>query len=485
MFNVVWLKKDLRLHDHAALAKAVESQLPTLVLFILEDDWLHQDDFANRHWRFAYECLIDIGKRLNSKTKILHVLQGDPSIIFSELLRHHGCFNLLSHQETGNAFTYSRDKKIKTFCKSNSIAWSELPQFAVLRGLKSRVKWNDEWNRFMSEPQHEVKLNEFVPFHLDSQIKVRFKLSKHPNKELNIQAGGEKEALNLWENFLVFRYKNYSRHISKPRESRESCSRLSPHLTWGSISIRKLIQDLKKNRTTSRSLQNFKSRLHWHCHFIQKLESEPRIEFENQNSAYNEIRNIINEEWLEKWKTGHTGIPMVDACMRCVVHTGYLNFRMRAMLISFWTQHLWQPWQPAAIHLARQFTDYEPGIHYSQIQMQSGTVGYHTIRVYNPIKQALDHDPDATFIKQWLPELQHLPTDLAISPWKINEMEQLLYSFNLGVDYPKPIINPDVSGKIASQQLHLFKNQEQTKREAKRIMTIHLVPKNKKGQPND
>jgi deoxyribodipyrimidine photo-lyase len=155
---------------------------------------------------------------------------------------------------------------------------------------------------------------------------------------------------------------------------------------------------------------------------------------------------------------------------------------MRAMLISYWTQHLWQPWQPAAIHLAKQFTDYEPGIHYSQVQMQAGTVGYHTIRVYNPIKQALEHDSEAKFIKKWVPELRNLPIDLAISPWKINEMEQLFYSFTLGQNYPKPLTDPEVSGKIASQELHIFQKQELTKREAKKIMSTHVVPKNKKGQ---
>ncbi len=482
MFNVVWLKKDLRLHDHVALTTAIENNYPTVVIFILENEWLKQDDFSNRHWRFAYECLIDIGKRLNKTTKILYVLQGDVLAIFNELKLTHGDFNLFSHEETGNNFTYKRDKNIKSFCKKNNIVWREWPQFSVQRGLKNRMNWADEWNKFMSVSQKEVNLNNIIPFQLDPQFREKYKLTHHPKKEIDLQLGGENEALNLWSNFLAFRHKNYSKHISKPNESRESCSRLSPHLTWGSISIRKLIQDIQDIPKPSRALLNFKSRLHWHCHFIQKLESEPRIEFENQNYAYNQIRNQLNKDWLERWKSGQTGIPLVDACMRCVNQTGYLNFRMRAMLISYWTQHLWQPWQPAAIHLAKQFTDYEPGIHYSQVQMQAGTVGYHTIRVYNPIKQALEHDPEAKFIKKWVPELRNLPIDLAISPWKINEMEQLFYSFTLGLNYPKPLTDPEVSGKIASQELHIFQKQELTKREAKKIMSTHVVPKNKKGQ---
>ncbi|MFM8241984.1 MAG: deoxyribodipyrimidine photo-lyase, partial [Crocinitomicaceae bacterium] len=206
MFNVVWLKKDLRLHDHVALTTAIENNFPTVVLFILENEWLKQDDFSNRHWRFAYECLIDIGKRLNKTTKILYVLQGDVLAIFNELKLTHGDFNLFSHEETGNNFTYKRDKNIKSFCKKNNIVWREWPQFSVQRGLKNRINWTDEWSKFMSVSQKEVNLNSIIPFQLDLQFNEKYKLTHHPKKEIDLQLGGENEALNLWANFLAFRH---------------------------------------------------------------------------------------------------------------------------------------------------------------------------------------------------------------------------------------------------------------------------------------
>ena len=100
---------------------------------------------------------------------------------------------------------------------------------------------------------------------------------------------------------------------------------------------------------------------------------------------------------------------MIDACMRYLQRHGWINFRMRAMLVSFASYDLWLDWRKTSKHLAGLFVDYEPGIHYSQFQMQSGVTGINSIRIYNPVKQQLDHDPNGTFIKRWLPELENIP----------------------------------------------------------------------------
>jgi deoxyribodipyrimidine photo-lyase len=213
--------------------------------------------------------------------------------------------------------------------------------------------------------------------------------------------------------------------------------------------------------------------LHWHCHFIQKFESECRYEFEPINRAFTTLIKPKNETYIQAWQTGKTGVPLVDACMRCVVKTGYLNFRMRALVVSFFVYNLWQDWRHLHF-LARQFLDYEPGIHYPQLQMQSGTTGINTIRIYNPVKNSETYDKEGLFIKKWIPELQNIPPHLIHEPHKLTLIEQKLYACEIGNDYPFPIVNVEESRRTASDIMWGFRKNKEVKVEASRILKKHV-----------
>ena len=255
-------------------------------------------------------------------------------------------------------------------------------------------------------------------------------------------------------------------------------SRISPYLAWGCLSVRQAYQSYKNALGTARdprSLKAFGSRLRWHCHFIQKFEMEDRMQFEDINRGFQDIHRPPNPEGVAAWQHGRTGFPLIDASMRCLQATGYITFRMRAMLVSFLTHHLWQDWQTGAAHLAQVFLDFEPGIHYPQLQMQAGVTGINNIRIYNPVKQSLEHDPEAAFLREWLPELRELPTPLVHEPYTMTALEEQAYRVQLGRDYTRPILDLKRTHKRASKVLWLKRKDPDVLRESRRILRRHTV----------
>ena len=472
VLDIVWFKKDLRTLDNKSLEFASNSGNPTLFIYIIEPSVTDSPDYDKRHSRFIYESLIDVENRFRKFSLNLNYINCEALEFFEEISKKYNINNVLSYQEIGNNLTYSRDKIIAKFFHSNNINWIQNKTNGIIRGLKSRKNWKRKW---IDEMKSEIVITD-----LDSINKQKVKIPssikllnlKYIAKK-NFQPGGETYAWMYVKSFLKSRHIGYTKNISRPNESRISCSRLSPYLAYGNLSSRQIYQFFNRS-TKNRDITNFLSRLQWRCHFMQKFDDEPEMEFKNINKAYDTIRNNYDENLLIKWKEGITGIPIIDACMRCLDQTGYLNFRMRAMIVSFAAFNLWQDWKNFSHHLAKKFLDYEPGIHYSQIQMQSAVTGINTVRIYNPIKNSIDLDPKGEFIKKWLPELSNIPSENVHQPWKMTLIEQQMYDFQIGKDYPNPIVDIDISRKEASNKIWEIKKTEKSKYFGKKILKKHV-----------
>lgn len=200
---------------------------------------------------------------------------------------------------------------------------------------------------------------------------------------------------------------------------------------------------------------------------------QPDLEFTNMVRAFDNLRPDINEDYLSRWKNGEVGFPMVDACMRFLKTNGWINFRMRAMLVSFASYNLWIDWRVTSKFLSNYFIDYEPGIHYNQFQMQSGVTGINAIRIYNPIKQQSDHDPDGKFVKRWCPELKNVPLEYLQYPHLMSEKRQKISECIIGKDYPEPVVDLKISSLKARKYIFGILSKSETKEEASAAYQFH------------
>ncbi|MCQ8896020.1 deoxyribodipyrimidine photo-lyase/cryptochrome family protein [Limnobacter humi] len=529
--HVVWLKRDIRQHDHAPLFEAVQQASQhggaVLLLYLFEPTLTKQPDYAPQHLEFTKECLLDLAAQLPGMLPLC-VLNADAQAAFSRLLNADRRCVVYSHEETGNWASFQRDQAIQRLCAAHAAPWVEYPANAVVRRLKSRDAWSTLWLERMGQPTlpppntkrlssiAQAQLFGFVdglfegfdycflphsstgapdqsgvfrwPRWSEPAALCRPGLHDKPKR----QRGGRAQALSLLTQFLEQRGQHYRSEMSSPLSAESACSRISPYLALGVVSIREVLERLQVARTNwlgntatpvtqkawKQSLKSFESRLHWHCHFIQKMESEPELEFRAAHRGLDTLRNAgpltpIEQQRLQAWISGRTGFPMVDACMRMLIATGWVNFRMRAMLVAFASYQLWLDWRHTAPLLACEFLDYEPGIHYPQFQMQSGVTGINTLRIYNPVKQARDHDPHGLFIRQWIPELAALPTEWLAEPWNTPIIIQHDCGCVVGRHYPQPIVNPDTAISEARMKITAFRHQLGFVEEARRVYEKH------------
>ena len=468
---LVWYKRDLRVQDHPALCLAA-SLGAVLPLYIVEPDYWALPDTSARQWAFTAECLVDLQAALGALGAPLAVRVGDAVEVLARLCKQHNVTRIVSHEETGNLWTYARDLAVKAWARAAGIDWVEVPQSGVVRRLPSRDGWARVRDGFMAGPVLDAPaLQGVAGVELGIVPSARaLRLADDPCPHR--QAGGRAAGLALLDSFLVSRGQSYRAAMSSPVTGERACSRISAHLALGALSVREVTQATGVRQAEKPfggwggSLRSFQSRLAWRDHFIQKLEDQPGIEVRALHRAADGLRPLVADAArLAAWQAGETGVPFLDACMRYLATTGWLNFRMRSMVMSFASYHLWLDWRSTGAILARRFTDYEPGIHWPQVQMQSGVTGINTVRMYNPVKQGYDQDPTGVFTRRWVPELASLPDGFLHEPWK--------WPGARGLRYPEPVVDLVTAARVARDAVWGLRKEAGFGADAARIVKRH------------
>ena len=494
--EVIWFKRDLRLRDHPPLLQAIDSAALSgqslLPLFFVEPERLKQPDTSEIHLHWELDCARALDRELQRRGSRLWILHADPLEVFRHLHETVELTALHSHEETGTDWSFQRDRVVQKWCRKVGVDWHETPSNGVVRRLKGRDAWKSARDRRMRQALADAP--EFIPAppeipSLDRWSCPDLSSLGFPERPLRDRPDpGESSAQDVLNGFLEERGEPYRYAMSSPLSGSYHCSRLAPYLALGCLSLRRVVQQTQQRekqlkslrqegRDTKRwlpSLSSFKSRLAWHCHFMQKLEMEPDLDVVAQNPIIDaRMPRPLVEDKFQAWSTGNTGWPFLDACMRQLHATGWINFRMRAMLMSVASYTLWLPWRETGLHLARLFLDYEPGIHWSQVGMQSGTTGINTVRAYSVTKQGRDQDPEGTYIRRWVPELVDVPAESIHEPWKMDEGEQERCQCRIGLDYPAPLVEEGKARKEGVSKTYAARRDPEARKKSQEVFQKH------------
>lgn len=525
--HVILYRRDLRVEDHELLQRVSslhnEKPVRLVPLYVHDPQLLRHECSSTAHHIFIGDCLDDLSLRLEALGSGLIARVGHLTGVLQSLLQCNGRMTLWSHHVTGMLHERAHDKATREWCEAHSVTWHEVPTGGVWPCLQrySFQEWlqvhAERFNDYCSAPLIEVP-TQLPPLPTGLRRGQRPALEAiarlgaahdHAITAAALQRGGSAEAHKVLRSFLIRRGRWYRSQLSSPITAASSCSRLSPHLAWGSLSVRQVhractsrLAMLSEMKTLPlaevtgwrEAIDGFLQRIRWRAHNMQKFEATPESELHNLVRGYDALRRLggpvphaaeastsapdlkvtieddgnatrsavtdtdvvtqaivrpdadtaEEDRLFAAWRCGKTGYPLVDACMRCLDQTGWLNFRMRCLVVSFACYHLWLHWRRPAAWLAQRFVDFEPGIHFSQVQMQAGTAEFVEMRVYNPTKQAIDQDPKGVFIRQWLPELRHVPLQFVHEPSRMPPVTQrevgCVIGTAPGASYPPPVV---------------------------------------------
>ena len=398
--SIFWFRRDLRLKDNHGLYQALESEKKVLPIFIFDEDILDLlENKSDKRVDFIVQALQTLNSFLKSKNKGIKIFKGKPLEIYKKLTENYEIEAVYSNEDY-EPYAIKRDQEIADFLASKNINFHQFKDQVIFH--KDEIVKADKKPYTVYTPYSKLWLNEFQKVDLQGfpSEKKLDNLLEIPFEELKI------EEIGFQKTDLAFEIPEADLHIIKTYEETRNfpavkgTTQLGVHLRFGTISVRKLAKIAKENNLT------FLKELIWREFFMQILYHFPKVVNHSFKSKYDAIPWENNPEFLEKWKAGKTGFPIVDAGMRELNATGFMHNRVRMITASFLIKHLLTDWRIGEAYFAEKLMDYDLSANNGNWQWcaSSGCDAAPYFRIFNPDEQQKKFDPDFKYIKKWIPE---------------------------------------------------------------------------------
>ena len=397
--NIFWFRRDLRLDDNTALINALNSDLPVLPVFIFDTniiDELPQDD---PRISFIYEKLVLINSELEKYGTSLTIYKGEPVSIWKDLIAKYSVANVFINKDY-EPYAIERDAKIESLFNDSRITLKKYKDQVIFEEGEILKPDNKPYNVFTPYKTAWMKtLNEDLTLLEDRKLKNQVNFYKIPGKFPSFEETGFRESSVKVKPYDLTVIKDYDKYRDIP--SADKTSYLSPHLRFGTVSIRSIARKaLLENHT-------FLNELIWREFFMTILFHYPHVVIENFHSKYDNIKWINNQNDFRRWCNGETGYPIVDAGMRQLNKTGYMHNRVRMITAGFLCKHLLIDWRWGEAYFAEKLLDYELSSNNGNWQWAAGTgcdaAPY--FRIFNPSEQQKKFDTDKKYIRRWVEDL--------------------------------------------------------------------------------
>lgn len=392
--NIVWLRRDLRIEDNSAIQTAAESSEPTLLLFIFDKQILKKLECDDRRVAFIHGSLKHINEELGAKESSVLIKQGNVAEVWGEILDEYAVQNVFFNRDY-EPYPIERDKNVKELLESKGIAVQTTKDHVIFEPgeiLKDNGEPYTVYTPFKKKwlEKFHLKKAEQDEFGQPNWVKATFPFP-------DLDEIGFEQVDSLVSDYNISALSSYA--VERDIPVKDVTSKLSPHLRFGTVSIRQIVKAVKQHET-------FLSELIWREFFIHVLCHFPYSVNQNFRSIYDGIKWRNNEEEFKRWCEGKTGYPMVDAGMRQLNETGFMHNRVRMVVASFLCKHLLIDWRKGEAYFAAKLLDFELASNVGNWQWCAGTgcdaAPY--FRVFNPTTQQEKFDPDFAYIKRWVPE---------------------------------------------------------------------------------